>query len=120
MESNEWLKSLAAGDEVFATSSGFSRGEVPAKGQVAKTNKTQIVVNFGHYEKRFSSRDGRLIGGDRWSFSCLVQATDELREQVAVVQLHRKAKRLLENVVVPKDRASIEALIAVIEPFVTK
>jgi hypothetical protein len=119
--SDEWLNNLAVGNAVFIQ----GRHGVPAMACVHKRTATQIVVKDGELTdgsprlRRFRAMDGRETGpGDRWCGRAILrQDSQELRENLAVAKLTNKARRLMESVAIPSDRAGLESLIAAVTPF---
>ena len=70
-----FLEKLGPGDRVIV--SGRMTQSVDT---VARITKTQIVMSSGN---RFNRSTGRFIGGDRWTFFHLSEATTENLEAIA-------------------------------------
>ena len=113
----KWLAELKAGDDVFVKP--HYDAAYPAK--VARVTKTQIMVQNknlvgSNYEAKFR-KDGSLISSDSWHTTKLMRPTDELRELYEITALFVKARRLWENIVLPKNVEQLKEIIAVIEKY---
>ena len=111
MDKNETLENLKAGDKVF-----YERGisEIAIL-TIKRTTKTMIITKG---DRRFKKKSGRAVGADVWNWSKILPLTKEKAESVAIVRLREKAASLRDNLIIPKDRESLEKLIAALEPFV--
>lgn len=116
MEDKEWIQSLKAGDEVFIYRTGMGQKYEQAK--VSRITKTQIIIDFGRYDKRFKRDTGKLVGGSAWYSEYVTKPTDELWEKIAVMGLMSKVNAIRGQLKTPTDRATLEALISALAPFV--
>lgn len=74
----EWLAQLKANDEVILTHGGWSSRHTLHV--VDRTTATQVLL-VGCPNTRFSRKDGRAIGGNRYSTSRIEEPTQELRQK---------------------------------------
>jgi predicted RNA-binding protein with PUA-like domain len=116
MNNEEWLQQLKAGDEVFIFHSGYNQNY--EKAQVAKVTKTHIVIDHGSYSSRFKRDTGRVVGGSAWHTKKIVKPAPNIREKIELDILTSKARSLVVNLKLPTDRATLEALISTLAPFV--
>ena len=99
------LENIKVGDKVIV-----GRGYVSDLiCNVERITKTQIIVNG----RRFSKKNGRLVGGDVWSCDRLTIATDEKIEKLKRDKRRRTLKLYLQSV--NWDVLSIESLTSISE-----
>lgn len=111
MANNDWLLTLAAGDEV-----AVSYGIDARLQKVVKTTKTQIVLNN---ETRYNRSTGHRCGQDSWNSSWLVKVTPELRERLLRQKLVARAVSLVVEKELNKlPTKSLEKLISLFKPEV--
>ncbi len=114
----EWINELKVGDELFFGSWNVT----PYPCKVSRITKTQIVVTYndGRSSERYNRKTGCAVGSSGWSITRLIQNTPEVRSQVEVAQLRTKAALLVRDMKIPKDKETLVAFVAALEPFAIK
>lgn len=93
-----WIENLKPGDEVYVVSGG-GLGTTSTLRRVARMTPTQVLVE-GHdpqHPWRYRRRDGCLVGGGMWLSEFIVQATPEMRAEVALKRRRQHAKRVIRE-----------------------
>lgn len=121
-ERTAWIENLKPGDDVF-----LSRPyqQAPELAKVCKLTAKQIVVTHpGHsnpnYESRFWRETGCSVGGGPWHSRHLVEPNEKTKEWVEVARLKEVVREMRGKLSTPNDRATLEAMVAALTPFVQK
>jgi hypothetical protein len=85
-----WLESLKEGDEVMLPG---RYGASPSFAKVTKITPTQIVIG----RDRFKRTNGRQVGRDAWSSTCIVEPTQEGRDRHEMEALRVRLERYVKS-----------------------
>lgn len=88
----EWLENIKQGDEVIVASNGPGRGTAVCR--VERLTRTQIIVAG----LKFRKGDGIQIGGDKYWYCTLHQATPELKAEVVEKNRRQRIINRLETI----------------------
>lgn len=119
INNRQWLDNLKVGDPVFITSSGWGMNYTPAV--VLKVQKIHFIVAYGVNNAvtyKFRRTDGRKVEGSTWHSTWIVEPTEELKAEIRLDEMIRKAKSMKDNLKVPTDKEGVEAFMEAIKPFV--
>lgn len=81
-----------AGDTVYVL---FGRN-VRAKAEVTRVTKTQTILEYPNYVKRYDRTTGRLIGGGRWETERIALPTPDLDEAWHEAHIDKARQALAE------------------------
>ena len=77
-----------------------------------------VTVNDRGYTNKFRKKDGWQIGNDSYNKQFLKQPTKERCESMEIDRLKRKVTELRNKLSTPNDRATLEAMITALSPFI--
>lgn len=111
MSEQEWLNSLKPGDEVLVGGRWDDRID-----KVGRVTATQIVVGGTKYRKS----NGRRVGATGFRIGYISELDKEARDRMNHVSLKRKAKRLIDEIIIPEEGGDLLEFINDLSKYIPK